>query len=159
MTADYHKNDVSLNEALALLLHGPNGLWQFRREEVDILEELERNLACCALDLEEAKAAQQDKKAEQYQIEAAEAAAEFDRAGELYTRLCGEVAKIRNGKQSAIEITRDDPDKHGYDLVLISRQSLLDFPVEDSTPQTQEANCSPQQPGPAGHHLYFFARA
>ena len=125
MTADYQNNDISLNDALALLLG--HSLWQFRRERVDLVDELEQNLADCALALEEARKAGDDEAIEKCSSAANEASQEFERAGDLYTKLCGEIAKIRNDKPSYIVMVEDDPDGRGYDLVLISRQSLLEW--------------------------------
>lgn len=125
MTADYQKNDLSLNDALALLLG--HSLWGFRKERVDLVNELEQSLADCALALEEARKSGDDEAIEKWTAAANEASQEFERAGDLYTKLCGEIAKARKDKLTFIEIVEDDPDGRGYDLVVISRQSLLDW--------------------------------
>ena len=125
MTAYYQKNDISLNDALALLLG--HSLWVFRREEFDVFDELERNLADFALALEDARTSGDEEAIQLCTAAAKEANEEIDRAEELYTKLCGEIAKIRNDQPSVIVMVEDDPDGRGYDLVLISRQSLLDW--------------------------------
>jgi hypothetical protein len=125
VTADYYKNDISLNDARALLLG--HGLWLFRRERVDLLEEYERDLADCSEALDDAKSSGNEEAIEKCSLAAQEASLEFERAGDLYTKLCGEIAKIRKDKPSDIVMVEDDPEGKGYDLVLISRQSLYDW--------------------------------
>lgn len=125
MTADYQNNDISLNDALALLLG--HGLWGFRREKVDLVDELERDLADCDLALDESRKSDDEEVTQRCTAAAHEASEEFQRAGKLYTKLCGEIAKIRKDKPSDIVMVDDDPGGKSYDLVLISRQSLIEW--------------------------------
>ncbi|MCP5205229.1 MAG: hypothetical protein H6992_13825 [Pseudomonadales bacterium] len=129
MTADYLKNDISLNEALALLL-GHN-LWLFRKERADLLEELERDLADCAGALKDAERAGNQDELEVAREEAAQAKNEIEQAGVLYTKLTGEVAKSRDEQPTVLVVVKDDPALDGYDQVRISRQSLFDWAKQE----------------------------
>lgn len=144
MTADYQKNDISLNDALALLLG--YSLWEFRREKVDLIDELEQSLAHLAWALEDAKQSGDETALTHWTAAASEAAQEFKCAGDLYTKLCGEIAKIRSGKPSDIVVVDDDPKGCGYDLVIISRQSLLDWAGNANI------NVGPAHPPPTRGH-------
>ena len=144
MTADYYNNDISLNDTLALML-GYN-LWEFRREKVDLLDHLERNLADCCHVLDEAKSAENDEAIEKCTLAAQEASQELKRAGDLYTKLCGEIAKVRQGKPSSLLIVEDDSEGTGYDLVRIARQSLHDWASQ------AEIKVGPGAPPPTRKH-------
>ena len=125
MTADYYRNDITPNDTLARLL-GLN-LWEFRTERIDLLSELDRSLGYCATELEEAQKDGDEDAIKRCTIAVEEASQEFEHAGELYTKLVGEIAKARQGKPTLIVIVKDEPDDTNYDLVRISRQSLLDW--------------------------------
>lgn len=127
MTADYMNSDVSVNDSLALLL-GKN-LWLHRREGFNALQELERAFADRCEDLELAQTqSPEDEDLIHRRIEAVEIAeALLDRAGELHTKLTGEIAKFRNKHATKIVITVESPDGRSYDEVMFSRQSLLDW--------------------------------
>ena len=53
MEADYYKNDLSVNDAITQLL-GLN-LRQLRRNRIDLLDEIERDVVDCRVDLTEAR--------------------------------------------------------------------------------------------------------
>jgi hypothetical protein len=125
MNLDYYKNDLSVNDALALLL-GMN-LRQLRRGRVELLEELERDLADCCTALAEAKETGDEVAIKDISMAVEEAGRDFKYAGELHTRLVGEVAKARKDKPTPIVIAHDDPEDKDYDFVILARQSVLDW--------------------------------
>jgi hypothetical protein len=125
MSFDYYKNDLSVNDALALLL-GMN-LRQLRRGRVELLEELERDLADCCTALAEAKETGDEAAIEDISTAVEEAGRDFKYGGELHTKLVGEIAKARKDKPTPIVITHDDPEDKDYDFVSLARQSVLDW--------------------------------
>jgi hypothetical protein len=127
MTDDYRLNDISLNEALAILLG--KSLWRIRHENYDFLSELEKSLADAVYALEAAQESGDPDKIHACEQAVDQADRAYENAGELYTKLAGEIAKARKLKPTLIWIVLDDNER-SYDTVRISRQSLLDWASE-----------------------------
>jgi hypothetical protein len=129
MTTDYHDNDISLNDALSLLLG--YDLRIMRTSGLDILDSNYEDYCADIDDLEQARKSRDLVALEHFTLEVEKSGHEFERAGKLYTKLIGEIAKIRLGKESLIVMIYDAPSMTDYSSVIISRQSLYDW-AEDA---------------------------
>jgi hypothetical protein len=126
MLFDYYKNDLSVNDALALLL----GLdfRQFRRQEIDILDVLKGEVFDCHADLEKAREAGDAVAIKDISLVEQEANQKLQRAGNLRTKLVGEIDKARKDKPTLILIVKDETwGDIEHDFVRISKQSLYDW--------------------------------
>ena len=127
MSTDHYKNDLSVNDALALLLG--LDLDRIRRGGFDyLLDEIEADLAYAASSVEEAIESGVEEKIELAEERADKVAKLYGDAIALHTKLVGEIAKARRNLSALLVITRDgSPPAADYSDVYISRQSLFDW--------------------------------
>jgi hypothetical protein len=121
----HDRNNVCIEEALGLLMGIQCMLFIGSRPRVRA--QLEGASGRCFTDLREAESTGDEERIRQCTIAVDSADQAYRHAEKLYTLLCGEVAKIRQGRPSEIVIVRDKKKSEDYDRVLISRQSVLDW--------------------------------